>query len=26
LAACHARTNPRLPLCGFWSMWYVSFN
>ena len=25
-AACHARTNPRLPLCGFWSMWYVSFN
>ena len=20
-AACHARTNPRLPLCGFWSMW-----
>jgi len=26
LAACQARTNPRLPLCGFWSMWYVSFN
>ena len=25
-AACNARTNPRLPLCGFWSMWYVSFN
>ena len=25
-AACHARTSPRLPLCGFWSMWYVSFN
>ncbi len=26
LAACHARTNPRLRLCGFWSMWYVFFN
>ena len=25
-AACHARTKPRLPLCGFWSMWYVFFN
>ncbi len=21
LAACQARTSPRLPLCGFWSMW-----
>lgn len=26
LAACQARTTPRLPLCGFWSMWYGFFN
>ena len=25
LAACQALVNPRLPLWGFWSMWYLVF-